>query len=126
MRRRWERGEGAELAMTATSDDRLLGSLGLLPIDWDRSVVTAGYWVVASERGRAVATRALRLGTNWALGTLGLAAVELVTMVGSGASERVAQKAGFSVVDEIPKYEHRSAPGRVYRVKRWQRRAVGH
>jgi RimJ/RimL family protein N-acetyltransferase len=122
----WERGGGAELAMTAASDGRLLGSLGLVPIDWDRRVVSAGYWVVASERGRSVATRALHLGTNWALGTLGLAAVELVTMVGNVASERVAQKAGFSLVEEIPNYEHPSAPDRLYQVKRWRHREAGH
>jgi RimJ/RimL family protein N-acetyltransferase len=121
----WARGEGAELAMTAANDGRLLGSLGLLPIDWDRRIVTAGYWVVARERGRGVATRALRLGTDWALGTIGLAAVELVTMVGNVASERVAHKAGFSVVEEIPRYEHRSTPGRVYRVKCWRREVGG-
>ena len=73
-----------------------------------------------------MATRALRLGTTWALGTLGLSAVELVTMVGNEASEGVAQKAGFSVVEETPNYEHPSAPGRLYQVKRWRCRGAAH
>jgi RimJ/RimL family protein N-acetyltransferase len=119
----WQRGEGAELAITAARDGRLLGSLGLLPIDWDLRAVTAGYWVVASERGRGVATRALCLGRDWALGTLGLATVELVTMVGNVTSQRVAQKAGFSLIEEIAKWEHRATPGRTYQVQRWQCRA---
>jgi RimJ/RimL family protein N-acetyltransferase len=122
----WNRGDGAELAMTAADDGRLVGSLGLMPIDFERRVVSTGYWVAASERRRSVATRALRLGTSWALATLGFAAVELVTMVGNEASEGVAQKAGFSVVEETPNYEHPSAPGRFYQVKRWRCRGAAH
>jgi len=120
---RWAGGEGADLAVTATGDGRLLGSLGFVAFDWDGRVSSVGYWVAAAERGRGVATRALRLGTDWALTTLGLGTVELVTMFGNVASERVAEKAEFSMVGEIPDYVHQAAPGRLYRVKHWQRRA---
>jgi RimJ/RimL family protein N-acetyltransferase len=87
---RWDGDDGADLAVTATGDGRLLGSLGFVAFDWDGRVTSVGYWVAADERGRGVATRALRLGTDWALTSLGLGTVELVTMVGNVASERVA------------------------------------
>ena len=78
--------------------------------------------MVASERGHGVASRALRLGTGWAFETLNLRTVELVTMMGNVASERVTTHAGFRVVEEIPDYQHPFDPDRRHHVKRWQRR----
>ncbi len=115
----WERGEGAELAVTAAADGRLLGALALHPFDWDRRSASVGYWVVASERGQGVATRAVRLAVNWAFQTVSLVAVGLVTMIGNVASERVAEKAGFRMVEELSDYRHPFGPDRRYRVKRW-------
>jgi hypothetical protein len=39
---------------------------------------------------------------NWTLGTLELDSLQLFTMKGNVASERVAAKAGFQVVEVIP------------------------
>jgi len=122
----WEQGEAAEFAVTSPEDDHLLGSLGLHTFDWELRSVSVGYWVVASERGRGVATRALRLGVRWAFESLGLRAVGLVTMVGNTASERVAAKAGLCMVEEIPSYKHPLAPDRRHHVKRWELRGTGH
>jgi len=114
----WDQGEAAEFAVTAASDGHLLGSFGLRPLDWAHRTAGAGYWVVASERGQGVATRGLRLGAGWAH-KVGLVTVELVTMIGNRASERVAEKSGFHVVEEIEDYEHTMAPDQHYHVKRW-------
>jgi len=61
----------------------------------------------------------LRLRTTWALETIGLVAVELETMIGNVASERVAEKDGFRLVEEISDYEHPIATGNRFHVKRW-------
>ncbi|HTT86015.1 MAG TPA: GNAT family N-acetyltransferase [Acidimicrobiales bacterium] len=118
----WARGTAAEFAVAAASDGRLLGSLGFRPVDRVGGTAGVGYWVAAPARGRGVATAALVLGTRWALQTVGLAMVELVTMIGNVASERVAQKAGFAPVGEIADYEHPADPHRRFHVQRWQYR----
>ncbi len=69
-----------------------------------------------------MATRALRLGVDWAFGTLDLVAAGLVTMVGNTASERVASKVGFRMVEEIPSYQHPLAPDSRHHVRRWELR----
>jgi len=54
-----------------------------------------GYWVAAQARGRGVASDALRALSRWALESLGLGRVELVTDPENIASQRVAERAGF-------------------------------
>ena len=120
----WENGEAAEFAITAAQDGQLLGSVGLR-LDWEDKTAVAGYWVAARARNRGVATRALRLATTWAFETLGLSAVELVTMIGNVASERVAERVGFEVVGEEPDFVHPDALQQRYRVKRWVLRRSG-
>jgi RimJ/RimL family protein N-acetyltransferase len=114
----WETGVAAEFAITAADHGELLGSNGLR-FDWPSNTAVAGYWVAAWARNRGVATRALRLSTTWALETFGLVAVELVTMVGNVASERVSEKAGFEMVGELQDYEHPIGPEHRYHVRRW-------
>jgi RimJ/RimL family protein N-acetyltransferase len=48
-------------------------------------------------------------------------ALDLVTMIGNVASERVAERAGFSLVEQIEKYQHVLDPARHRHVKRWMR-----
>jgi RimJ/RimL family protein N-acetyltransferase len=56
-----------------------------------------GYWVLPVARGAGVAPRALRAGTSWALGHLGLHRVELVHSTANQASCRVAAKVGYAL-----------------------------
>jgi len=60
--------------------------------DRSRSI---GYWVVPAERGRGVATDAVRLLGRWALRQLSLRRLELYQFVGNDASGQVAEKVGF-------------------------------
>jgi [ribosomal protein S5]-alanine N-acetyltransferase len=53
------------------------------------------YGVVPSARGRGIATRAMRLATDWALSAGRCRRIELRVAAGNTASHRVAQKAGF-------------------------------
>ena len=54
-----------------------------------------GYWVAREARGRGVAAEALRALTRWAVETLGVQRLELLTDVANRGSQRVAEKAGF-------------------------------
>lgn len=90
----WAAGQAACFAVVDADDGRLLGSIDLrLPPGAVAGVV--GYWVVATERGRGVATRALRLLSQWAHGPLGLEATLLEVFEGNDASMRVAEQAGY-------------------------------
>jgi [ribosomal protein S5]-alanine N-acetyltransferase len=53
------------------------------------------YWVAASARGRGVASRALRLLSDWALSVLALSELRLWTHVDNAASRLVAERAGY-------------------------------
>ena len=54
-----------------------------------------GYWLAPSARGRGVATRALRLITNWTLATADNIRLDLYTHPDNDASGRVAERAGY-------------------------------
>jgi RimJ/RimL family protein N-acetyltransferase len=82
-------------------DDRLLAEVGLRIQDQLERQAEVGYWTHPDARGRGVMTEAVRLATRHALlpveeGGLGMARVLLRTDENNRASQRVAEKAGFS------------------------------
>jgi RimJ/RimL family protein N-acetyltransferase len=88
-----ERAEMAR-AIVDAHDDTLLGAIGLrLPAP---GVGEVGYWLAAPARGRGAATRAVRLMCAWAFRQFSLARIQLHTLPGNDASERVAERAGFT------------------------------
>ncbi|MEW9551633.1 GNAT family N-acetyltransferase [Nonomuraea sp. NPDC050783] len=89
-RAKWE-GGGAVFAIT--QDGQYAGSVGVRPPDrW--GVTEIGYLVAPWERGKGVATAAVRAVTDW-LFDQGVRRVELQAEVENVASLRVAYKAGF-------------------------------
>jgi [ribosomal protein S5]-alanine N-acetyltransferase len=76
------------------SSGELLGGIGARTLDM--AIVDIGYWVKADARGRGVATRALGLVARFAFDELGAGRVQLTTELDNLASQRVAEKAGFS------------------------------
>ena len=88
----WRHGS-AHFAVVARSSGDLVGSMTLWTVK--PGVGEFGYWAVREARGRGYTTRALRLVSRWALDELGLARLQLGTLPGNVASERVAEKVGF-------------------------------
>jgi RimJ/RimL family protein N-acetyltransferase len=88
-------GTAYHLVIAAAADGARLGSAGLEVHDNPTLHGEIGYWVAASARGRAVATRAVRLLSDWALGTVALPLVEIHVLPGNAPSHAVARKAGF-------------------------------
>ncbi len=87
-------GTGAAFAVVDESD-RLLGSVSLFRIDWDRSLGVVAYWLAPESRRKGIATRAVNTLSEWAFGTLGLARLELRVDIRNVDSQRVAERAGF-------------------------------
>jgi RimJ/RimL family protein N-acetyltransferase len=88
-----ERGEAVSLAVV-DADDRLLGSIDVRRGTDGRASI--GYLVGAGARGRGVASRATRLLARWALAEWGVARLEIHVRPDNPASQRVAERAGFT------------------------------
>jgi len=92
----WRDGTSADFLVVDPSDDALLGAVGLMRLDDERTVAEIGYWVAKPARRRGVATRAVRLVSRWGALELGVRRIELMTRVDNVASQRVAEAAGFT------------------------------
>lgn len=91
--------------VTATPPhDRLLGSIALIEIDWQHRRAEVGYWLAPWARRQGHATRAVRLICSWGFATLSLGRVGLLTATGNLASQRVAERAGFTREAQLRSY----------------------
>jgi RimJ/RimL family protein N-acetyltransferase len=90
----WREGTRAGFAVESLESEFL--GVGLFPrIERERRQGEIGYVVGPGARGRGVATRTLRLLTDWGFAELGLERIELWIDVANPASERVAERAGY-------------------------------
>jgi RimJ/RimL family protein N-acetyltransferase len=113
--------EAFPFAIVDAETGRFLGSISVQRPEGDPPSGEVGYWVASPERRRGVATRALRLISEWAFRDLGLASLHLHTMIGNVASERVADKAGYELVGEVTDYRPLNAPDQDVHVRRWEK-----
>ena len=86
-----------DFALLATGSDEPVGGLGVRWDQLDAGVAEVGYWVGGDSRRRGVATAAVRLAARWAFeAASALERLELRAAVDNPASNRVAEKAGFT------------------------------
>lgn len=90
------RGEEIHLLAVDAATDAPLGPVGLHRVEWTHRTAEVGYWTAAAARGRGLTTEAVGLMCAWALGPLGLQRIELRADVENAASQRVAEKLGFT------------------------------
>jgi RimJ/RimL family protein N-acetyltransferase len=90
----WSDRSGALFCVAAVSDDRVVGSCGLVSVDLGNGVAEVGYWISAESRGAGIATRAVDLLVAWALTEGGVHRVELYVEPENLASCRVAERVG--------------------------------
>jgi len=90
-------GASAPFAIVLAEDrDRLLGSISLMRFSWKNARGEVGYWLSKDARGQGHTTRAVRLITNWGFVHLGLERIDLMAATGNPASQRVAERCGFT------------------------------
>ena len=90
-------GTTAPFAIVSAADDtRLLGSISLMRLAWQHARGEVGYWLALGARGQGHATRAVRLICAWGFDALGLERIDLMAATGNPASQRVAERAGFT------------------------------
>ena len=94
-REAWAEGTGASFAICdAIRLDTCLGHVFIERDDDGRGSV--GYWVLKDGRGKGRVTRAVRLMASWALAEMRLGRLQLHTDPENVASQRVAERAGFT------------------------------
>jgi RimJ/RimL family protein N-acetyltransferase len=93
VRGEWSTDLGQQFAIT--EDGALVGSIGMRVNDVNRNG-HIGYWCAPEARGRGITTRALRLVCTFGFEELRLGRLELITDPDNHASQRVAEKVGFS------------------------------
>jgi RimJ/RimL family protein N-acetyltransferase len=89
-------GAALGLVIAGADDGRLLGTIALLRPDWDHRTAEIGYWVAPWARRHGAASRAAALLAPWAIKTLDFARIACDVDVDNVASQRVAQRAGFT------------------------------
>ena len=87
----WRSGSGAPFVIADAGDDRALGLVNL-QFGEDATVAVS---VFPEERGRGIASRAMRLAATWGLRELGLRRVVAEAAADNVASIRAIEKAGF-------------------------------
>jgi RimJ/RimL family protein N-acetyltransferase len=121
----WSKEGRAAFAFCDARNGELLGSMALGEVDFTARSAVAGYWAAPWARHRGATTRALALACRWGFDVLGLRVVNLMTLLGNIASERVAQRAGFVLVGMVQDYAPPRAldPEARHEVKHWVLRA---
>jgi [ribosomal protein S5]-alanine N-acetyltransferase len=99
-------GEGLRLLIVDPVTDRLLGATALADFDREHRSADLGYWVLASERGRGIAPRAITLLTAWAFDALELDQIAAATDLDNAPSRRLLEKLGFDLVTEDADQAH--------------------
>ena len=94
--RGWAEGSGAAFVVGHAAGGDGLGTIGLHLFADDAGLAAVGYWLRREARGRGAATIAVRLVSGWAFDELGIKRLNLITVPENLASQRVAERAGFT------------------------------
>jgi RimJ/RimL family protein N-acetyltransferase len=87
----------AEGAAPLAAVERVTGDVVAAITLWVRGRTgELGYWAVPGYRGRGFVPRAVGLVCTWGFGHVGVQRMQLATFPGNTASERVAEKCGFT------------------------------
>jgi RimJ/RimL family protein N-acetyltransferase len=91
----WQSGENSNFAILV---DGVPGPVGSIGVRWSGDgVAEIGYWMAEIARGRGATTAATRVVARWAFETRPeLARLQLHADASNAASNRVAEKAGFT------------------------------
>jgi RimJ/RimL family protein N-acetyltransferase len=94
--RGWGEGTSATFVIAQAAGGAGLGAIGLRLFTADSGLAEVGYWLCREARGRGVATAAVQLVSRWAFDALGITRLSLQTAPENAASQRVAERAGFT------------------------------
>jgi RimJ/RimL family protein N-acetyltransferase len=99
--REWDKDTRFSWAVADPFTGELLGEVGLKDIDLAAATAEAACWTHPAGRGRGMASRALSAALRFGFGAIGLQRVEYKYFESNIASEKVAEKCGFTVIDRV-------------------------
>jgi RimJ/RimL family protein N-acetyltransferase len=94
--RRWVSATAVEFVIADAAQPEPLGLVSLRIAERNPGLAAVGYWLRPEARGRGAATVAVQLIARWAFNELGVKRLELTTAPETVASQRVAERAGFT------------------------------
>jgi RimJ/RimL family protein N-acetyltransferase len=98
----WDPADKLQFSIGILREGRLLGAVGLIS-DRPASFELA-YWIRPEERGRGIASRAVRLVTAWAHQSLDASRIWLEIEEGNEPSLRLARGAGYRFEERLPRH----------------------
>ena len=115
-------GSSYDFAVVEAATTSFCGSITLARHANKPRSAGVGYWIAPWARNRGYASEAVPLLVRHAFVAIDIDRIILITMVGNGASERVAAKAGFQVIGTDEAHRFGVGPGASYAVRIWERR----
>jgi len=97
-------GEALGLLVVDAGNDRLLGGIGLVHLDWEEARCELGYWLAANARGRGAMTQSVLLLSEWVFESLPIERISILAAVENGRSRAVAERAGFTFEGVLRSY----------------------
>jgi len=94
--RSWGDGSRAVFVIAHAAGGDGLGMVGLDLFAYDGGLAEVWYWLCREARGQGAATLAVELISGWAFDDLGIKRLNLLTAQENLASQRVAERAGFT------------------------------
>jgi RimJ/RimL family protein N-acetyltransferase len=91
----WQTGTSAPFAVTEAVTGSVVGGVGFAWVG-DERVGEVGYWLRSEARKRGLTSRAVRLVSRWSFEALGCERLQLRADAENVASQRVAEKTGFT------------------------------
>lgn len=98
-------GVGYSFAVADADGDGAIGQIGLWPQNGSGRA-SVGYWVAERHRGRGVATRALRLVSEWGFRVRDTQRLELYVEPWNEGSWRAAERAGYLREGLLRSWQH--------------------
>jgi [ribosomal protein S5]-alanine N-acetyltransferase len=92
----WAEGSAATFVISNVPDGAGMGTVALHLAAGDTGLAQVGYWLTREARGRGAATIAVQLVARWAFAAVGIDRLSLQTAPENVASQRVAERAGFT------------------------------
>ena len=90
--------------MVVERDNRILGSVGIVELNWEEGRCELGYWLGREARGRGVMTKAVRLLSAWIFESLPMDRITITAEPENHASRTVAERAGFTFEGVLRSY----------------------
>ena len=109
----WSDGTHASWVVFVQETAEPAGALSIHKVKTDNLSAAIGYWTATHARGQGVATEAVAVATQWALGALGLKRLELIHAVENAPSCAVAQANQF-LLEGTVRLGERYGDGRWY------------